>query len=1062
MSNTSGMGTVSLWLGPAGCGKTGMALSVLREELDRGWQGVRLLAPTVGHKQSIEHLLLGCDERRGLIGDPVTTFFNFAEEVVERSGVRVRRLSELQKHLLLKKLIRETPLSYFERARAFPGFVLALGEAIDELKVHMIRPEALLAAAEIAGTRGAAGFARKLHELGVLYQQFQTLVYREDLFDNEGIMWIAAEHLANRPALFADLRCLILDGFARLTPIQVEFLRAFATRQTRIITLFDYQEGRSVAYHPVEESLRKLDEARVQGGFTEERRLFDRCVPAGTTLAFVRTELFCERPHTCDPDDSLHLLVGATPAHEAELIARAVRALLREGRLDGKPVTVDDIAILARNADSVRERLARTFRRFGLSLREEPPLLAHTPVGRALLATLRLIRDDWKREDLLTLLKSGFLAIDPAVAFEIDLAARTRYLRSRKVTWLSEWPDEATAEVLRAALAPIAMFDEAFRQHGLDAAALLQAVEALLEAFRVNALPAQPPLPDEHPAEAARYREQTAAFAQAASVLTELRGLDALLGGFRREELIELVTTSLLHVRMPARSGEGVALLSAHTTGGQKFPVVFLCDLLQGVFPRRQRESAFLLDHERDETLRDLNVLIDTRKHLEEDEQFWFLHALSSATRRLVLSYPAHDGDGRSLETSTFVDEVLRLAPALVATAGRTSFRDVVPPLEQAESAAEFLAGLVLGLRTARDRQDCAQLAVAYTASAPTHRTRLAAFFRAAQSAIPALVAPNLLDRVRARPRAYSASELQSYLDCPFLWFGAFCLAVRPVVEEYGPLDRGAILHAVLEQLYRGRQRRPGEPVHLEGIDPEALWPEVEAALRERLAQEPRFTNRPTFLRDIEMESLCRLLRRFIANEIVRARTRRTHPAYFERHFGSGRYQPLLLGDGTVPLRGVIDRIDLVDDNPECAVVVDYKTSAGMTLKELESGTVLQAPIYALALERVTGFTPLGVEFMDLRQGEGKGIFHQDATKLYGSGKGMKTLDAVAWQAYLAACETRLVAAAGAMAAGHIPLSPMTKHCPRHCDYLSLCRGEPFSLEEIVRAGNSETHSVAE
>jgi hypothetical protein len=36
-------------LGPAGCGKTGKALSILREELDSGWQGVRYLVPTVGH-----------------------------------------------------------------------------------------------------------------------------------------------------------------------------------------------------------------------------------------------------------------------------------------------------------------------------------------------------------------------------------------------------------------------------------------------------------------------------------------------------------------------------------------------------------------------------------------------------------------------------------------------------------------------------------------------------------------------------------------------------------------------------------------------------------------------------------------------------------------------------------------------------------------------------------------------------------------------------------------------------------------------------------------------------
>ena len=58
--------------------------------------------------------------------------------MARRANVRGQQLSELQKHLLLKRKGREARLSYFERARRYPGFVQALGEAIDELKVHMV------------------------------------------------------------------------------------------------------------------------------------------------------------------------------------------------------------------------------------------------------------------------------------------------------------------------------------------------------------------------------------------------------------------------------------------------------------------------------------------------------------------------------------------------------------------------------------------------------------------------------------------------------------------------------------------------------------------------------------------------------------------------------------------------------------------------------------------------------------------------------------------------------------------------------------------------------------
>jgi hypothetical protein len=134
----------------------------------------------------------------------------------------------------------------------------------------------------------------------------------------------------------------------------------------------------------------------------------------------------------------------------------------------------------------------------------------------------------------LSLLKSGFLPIEQAIAFEIDLAARTRYLHDRKATWLERWPEEENAEALRVALAPLAAFDEAFHHAGVEE--LLDALQALLHAFEQNAVPAQPPLPDEQPAAAERYVALTASFTLAKAVIEDLRGLNQLLRGFRRED----------------------------------------------------------------------------------------------------------------------------------------------------------------------------------------------------------------------------------------------------------------------------------------------------------------------------------------------------------------------------------------------------------------------------------------------------------------------------------------------------------------------------------------------
>lgn len=1045
----SGMGVLELWLGAAGCGKTGQALTVLREALAVDWNAVRYLVPTVGHKRSIEQLLLEHSARHGLFGDPVNIFFTFAQEVAQRGGVRGCRLTELQKHLLLQNLIHSTPLDYFARAAAYPGFTQALGETIDELKVHMIFPEDLLKAATTAAERGASAFSQKLQELGTLYGSYQQQLIDEYLYDNEGIMWLAAECLREQPELLTDLKCLILDGFARLTPIQIYFLRALVPRAERVILLFDYEESRTTAYHPVQASLDRLAELEESDGLLVKRVEFEPRDAAPTALQVLRREFLRDRKLPGALDASIVLIAPATPAHEAEMVAREVRALLRTGHLpDGTPLTAGDIAIMARNADGVRERFAQTFARYGLMIRRDPPLLSHTPVGRSLLAVFRLLRDGWKREDVLTLLKSGFLDIAPGIAFSIDLTARTQYLRDKQATWCERWPDDDTREALQTALAPLTAFAALYQQR-TDGASILEAVSALLGQFQAHALPSLPPLPDIDPVGARRYADIHAAFTQVARVLDDLRELRGLLGQLSPERMLDMLTTALARERMPdMTAGEGIPVCAVHTTGGEKFKVVFLCNLLQGVFPRHQRESAFLMDHEREESLRDLKILIETRKHLEDDEQYWFLHALSSATHRMVLSYARHDADGAPYERSSFLDESEKVLPGFTEAAKQTTFKEVVPPITDAESTREFLAGMAYGLRTERSTAGRIQLAAAYTGCPLVHgaSSLLAGVFQRALGHSATLTDPGVLAGITARQRPYSASELQSFLDCPFLWFVGNCMRVAPVVEEFSPLDRGTILHAVLERLYHAHQLQPGESVNLSDCDPETLWLEVEAHLRALLESTPRFQNRAQFLRDIEWDSLRRMMRRFLDAEIERAQVRHTHPAFFERRFGYGNHRPLVLGDGAFTMLGAIDRIDVNDDDPTSAVVVDYKSSSSMTLKDLENGQVLQAPIYALALQRLYGLRALGVEFMGLKQGVSRGIYRAEIKELYGTKTGVSALTDAEWESYLQDNETRLCDAVALLRRGTISLEPNTKRCPASCEYFLLCRGNRFEL----------------
>jgi ATP-dependent helicase/DNAse subunit B len=1068
------MGSIHLWLGPAGAGKTRRALQMLQTELAGNWRGTRYLVPTVGHKQSLERYLLEGGLRRGLAGDPVTTFFNFAEEVATRAYVSGRALSELQKYLLLQQLIHATPTQYFGEASRFPGFVLALRDVIDELKVHMVTPEALASAAAAANSVAPA-MAQKLTDLAALYAQYQTAVGNADLYDNEGIMWIAAERLRDDPALCAELRCLILDGFARLTPIQIEFLRVLAQVVPRIIVLFDYEDGRADVYHPVELSLNELEQCLSE--HTIERHWYAPrpCTPSA--LGNLQTELFRPVPSTCVPDASLGLLMAATPAQEADLIAREIRHLLARGRLeDGTPVTPADIAVMARSPDALRPHLSRSFARVGLPLAPEPPSLAHTAVGRALLAACRLITGGWGREEVLLLLRSGMLALSPTMACAIDLIAHAQALRAHRRTWLDGWPDEGTRQALREALSPLVAFEETITAPQVDLTQLLEGVRALVRTFRCNRVSPTLPFPDLSPTEAPRYVELEAAFAHTLRVLDSLESMAPYLGHLHGPPLLDVLRTALTRETLTARASlaDGVAVHAVHATGGEKFKVVFLADMREGHFPRHQQESPFLMDHERLEALPAMQVHLVARKHLEQDEPYWFIHALRAASHRAVLSFAQCAADGTPLEHSCFLDAVGQVVPAWEALLGRQlgeeatalppgvyrqAFGDVAPPLRDVACEDDYLAALAIAVRTEREPAARLEVAAAYTAwlaadHVPAALARLfqrTQRFERAPHAPSALAALATLDSGRRRP--LSASELQAYADCPFLWFTQYALRLTPLEEEFSPLDRGKVVHGVLETLFRQLQPHPEAPVHLEALAPEELEILADPLLLDYLMREPRFHNRPAVWREVEAEILRRAFHRFLVTEYHRALTRGVHPLWFEWEFGSDPSHPCMVGRGW-QIRGTLDRVDVADADPHQALIVDYKTSTGeLTTRELLAGQMLQVPLYALALNRSRDLHVIGVELLDIRQGGRKGVYRDGASAHCGRVSEQSEAD---WQAYLAKAEARIDTLAHALAAGAIALTPTTRRCPELCAYQPICRGARFALARAVRQARGD------
>ena len=195
------------------------------------------------------------------------------------------------------------------------------------------------------------------------------------------------------------------------------------------------------------------------------------------------------------------------------------------------------------------------------------------------------------------------------------------------------------------------------------------------------------------------------------------------------------------------------------------------------------------------------------------------------------------------------------------------------------------------------------------------------------------------------RPEAFSLSALERYQDCPFKFFASDVLRLEEPPDDgstLSPRTRGRFVHELLQQFFVSWDARGEGGITAARLDAaRALFIEVSEPFLAKLSPGDAALERTRLFGSALSVGIVDVL---LGMEASRPGVVRDRWLEFklEGHFS--------LGDGgrRVPLRGVADRIDLLDGNR--LRVVDYKTGSAP-----ERGRALQVPVYALcAQERLT------------------------------------------------------------------------------------------------------------
>ena len=735
------------------------------------------------------------------------------------------------------------------------------------------------------------GVTEKDRELLAIYRAYQQRLLDHNLYDAEGCFWSARDLLHRQPISY---QLIVADGFSDFTRTEHDILEDLAACAGEVwISLpLGAEDGRDDLFQKPRKTLAEL-RRRHENLRVEEDESLPNC-PSWPAMAHLQRTLF-SNPRTMKPAPDtagLEILAGGRQIGEIELIGRRIKRLL-QGRRDEyvQPVRPGQIAVVFRRPQALADLVSEVFQRLeipffletGRSLSRWPPMVM-------LLRLLELDADDWPMYKLLGILANNYFSPD----------------------WV-DWNDRAAGlaeRIIRGQQIPRGrqrLLEQLARQGSLaqsrEAAFVYQLLRQLADALdqlpRFDTLAAHAlawtQLAD-HVGILRSMRGDTdlAAWNQLHKTVQEGQQLAAWLGQDvqrldrkqAREALLDLLGSQTLGTvnEEPGR----VRVLAAASVRHLRIPYLFVAGLSEKSFPAADRGEGVYSEAEH-QRLIEAGLPLPSRSDRQSDEMLLFYETISSATRRLYLSYPAVDEHGEPLTPSPYLQEVeqacegspLPLGEGQGVRAGATPITrfeqiDLSPVpspgelysidafrlravAEAVQGKAESLAGLVewdkqtealVGRRSRIDPM-CEGLPLPRDLVPPCGPRSLAQcilhgleFSLARQNrdrfvAAEGMLSPGAAGGLKGdfpSDRIFSATELERYAYCPYQYFLNKVLKVQPLEEvelEIDYMQRGQTAHELLAEFHRRVNQSAGGPQ-----SPVALAPaDYERLLTETIAE---------------------------------------------------------------------------------------------------------------------------------------------------------------------------------------------------------------------------------
>jgi len=976
----------------------------------------------------------------------------------------------------------------------FPGTFDTLVNVVSLLKETGLTPDHLEAEAAGAPFDEQA----KLLDVAAIYRSYEQQLEGARLIDLGGVYhYLTAgcsseEFLGVFRRVYPEVAALSLAGFDQFTPPEMDFLERLSGIPGVAVSLrFDFQHGNPRLFGHLEENYRRF----LRLGFEETRATgpdqslqispLIRGPQVDRLVAAIAQGLFlgARSGHRHESGRRIRIIRARTRTDEIASICRIIKQLAASRPSRDLSAICVSMVRPQRYTEIIREQ----FGRFGIPANITDRYSLHrSPLIASIFAVLDMVLRDYGREDVLRVVRSPYLCLSD----DIDAAGLARVASLLRITGgMRGWRERIERRRHDAhgggeSLSPAwfspeqarRMLDRAHadinRVFELTAPLLGQHPPAAFESRLVKTLEAlNVPARLLAGMETADIERDVRAYARFLEVLHETAKLLELQDGASRKQSLRSMTETLRLAVMRERfnvreeHGGGVLVTSIDETRGLNMEVMFVVGLVDGEFPSAYEPEVFLSARRQQER----------EQWHRWQERYLFYQGVTNWTESLWVTYPAQDGD-LELVRSPFVDALGEIVSASVTEA------DSLP--EALCSQEEVLSWHVREGSSLQEKDGA-------DASLSNRLREIQRVVEIERSRVVGHTLPQFEGRIGGtvshpartwlegrREAVFSVSQLETYANCPFRYFGERFLRLEPVEEfsdEWTHRERGALVHKILYAFHIERRSQALPPIaqcderefdHAR----RRLLDIAEEALSEIDVPDPFWS--------FEREQLLGLEggRKGVLEELLskeRERSTESVPRFFEVTFGGGGEirdpeidwpEPITVGD--MRLRGRIDRLDLAEDH---FTVVDYKTGAVLPgVRDLEQGYSLQLPLYLEAAGRIlAGFgyprlTPAAGVYVQVRRpvrvrlGLGNKVFlNREFTAREGARVPVETTDALRERCAQSARHARRCV--DGIAAGEFPLTDPSRAAVacRPCPLKTICR-----IQATRRVGPAESEEA--